>query len=88
MMGAAITLTMGAAIIYGSGRWLRGISDLVSLVHFGRSGGRDHNAPGFVRLSWKERTLNDGRYDSPEGTHPNDGSGHYLLQRPLASQNF
>ena len=26
------TLTMGAAIIYCSGHWLRGISDLVSLV--------------------------------------------------------
>ena len=36
-MGAAITLMMARAVIYGSGRWLRGISDLVSLVHFGRS---------------------------------------------------
>ena len=34
-MTATITLTMGAAVIYGSGRWLRGISDLVSLIHFG-----------------------------------------------------
>ena len=40
IMRATITLTMAAAVIYGSGRWLRGISDLVSLVHFGPSGGR------------------------------------------------
>ena len=91
-MGGAIpqkerTLTMGAAIIYCSGHWLRGISDLVSLVHFGRSGGRDHSAPCCGTISGKERTLNDGRYDSPEGAHPNDESGHYLLQRPLVSPN-
>ena len=77
-MTATITLTMAAAVIYGSGRWLRGISDLVSLVHFGRSGGRDHNAPCFGTISWKERTLND-----VSGHYPNDGSGHYLWQRPL-----
>ena len=83
-MAAAITLTMAAAIIYdsdhypndGSGlylwqrRWLRGISDLVSLIHFGRSGGRNHNAACFGMISWKERTLNDD-------------SGHFLWQRPL-----
>ena len=72
-MTATITLTMAAAVIYGSGRWLRGNSDLVSLVHFGRSGGRDHNAPCFGTISWKERTLNDG-----SGHYPNDGSGQYL----------
>ena len=72
-MTATITLTMAAAVIYGSGRWLRGISDLVSLVHFGRSGGRDHNAPCFGTISWKERTLNDG-----SGHYPNDKIGHYL----------
>ena len=71
-MTATITLTMAAAVIYGSGRWLRGISDLVSLVHFGRSGGRDHNAACFGTISWKARTLNDG-----SGHYPNDGSGHY-----------
>ena len=76
-MAAVIALTMAAAIIYGSGRWIRGIPDLVSLVHFGRSGGRDHNAPCFGTISWKERTLNDGRCDSPETTRPNDGSGHF-----------
>ena len=86
-MRAAITLTMAAAIIYdsdhypnhGSGRylWQRPLAsrnfDLVSLVHFGRSGGRDHNAPCFGTISWKERTLNDG-----SGHYPNDGSGYYL----------
>ena len=95
-MTAAITLTIAAAVIYGSRRWLRGISDLVSLVHFGRSGGRDHNAPCFGTISWKERTLNDGMYDSPKARtltmgatiiygsrhYPNDGSGHCLWQRP------
>ena len=70
-MTATITLTMAAAFIYGSGRWLRGISDLVSLVHFGRSGGRDHNAACFGTISWKARTLND-----ESGHYPNDGSGH------------
>ena len=75
LLAAAITLTMAAAVIYGSRRWLRGISDLVSLVHFGRSGGRNHNATCFGTISWKERTLNDG-------------SGHFLRQRPLASRNF
>ena len=65
-MTATITLTMATAAIYGSGRWLRGISDLLSLVHFGRSGGRDHNAACFGAISWKERTLNDGRCYSPK----------------------
>ena len=50
---------------------------------FGRSGGRDHNAPCFGTISWKERTLNDG-----SGHYPNDGNDHYLWQRPLASRNF
>ena len=72
-MRAAITLTTGAAFFYDSGRWLRRISHLVSLVHFGRSGGRDHNARCFDTISWKERTLNDG-----SGHYPNDVSGHYL----------
>ena len=35
-MAAAVTLTMAAVVIYGSGCWIRGIPDLVSLVHFGR----------------------------------------------------
>ena len=42
----------------------------------GRPGGI-HNAPCFGTMSWKERTLNDGRCDSPERTHPNDGSGRF-----------
>ena len=65
-MAAAITLTMTEAVFYGSGRWFRGISDLVSLVHFGRSGERDHNALCFGMISWKERTENDGSGQ----THP------------------
>ena len=70
---------MAAAYIYGSGRWLRGISDLVSLVHFGRSGGRNHNAACFVTIPWKERTLNDG-----SGHYPNDGYSHYSVSMAAA----
>ena len=93
-MTATNTLTMAAAVIYGSGRRLRGNSDLVSLVHFGRSGGRNHNAAYFGTISWKERTLNDGTghylndgnghyLNDGSGHYPNDGSGHFLWQRPL-----
>ena len=42
----------------------------------GRAGGI-YNALSFGTVSPKQRNLNDGRYDSPEGTHPNDGSGHF-----------
>ena len=97
-MGAAITLTMAAAIIYdsdhypndGSGRYLwqgplapRNVCPNLLATYFGRSGGRNHNAAYFGTISWKERTLNDG-----SGHYPNDGSGHYLWQWPLASSTF
>ncbi len=84
-MTATITLTIAAAVIYGSGRWLRGNSNLVSLVHFGRSGGRDHKAPCFGTISWKKRALNDGGGHYPiewnvygSGRYPTSGSAHYL----------
>ena len=64
-MAAAVTQTMGEAILYGSGHYPNNDSG-----HFGRSGGRDHNATCFGTISWKERTLNDD-------------IGHSLLQRPL-----
>ena len=64
-MEAAIAITMTAAILYGSGHYPNDDSG-----HFGRSGGRDHNATCFGTISCKERTLNDD-------------SGHPLWQRPL-----
>ena len=57
--------TMTAAIPYGSGHYPNDESG-----HFGRSGGRDHNATGFGTISWEERT-------------PNEDSGHSLCRRPL-----
>ena len=64
---------MTAAILYGSGHYLKDDS-----VHFGRSGGRNHNATCFGTISWKARTLNDEC-----GHYPNDGTSHYLWQRGL-----
>ena len=80
-MGGAIpqkerTLTMGAAIIYCSGHWLRGISDLVSLVR--------RCAPWYLALGCNFHSLVSvggpvGRWTTTPAWHPNlnDGSGHY-----------
>ena len=53
-MAAAITLTMGAAIIYGKAITLT----MAAAIIYG------------------------------SGHYPNDGSGRYLWQPPLASRNF
>ena len=66
-----------------------GFSDLVSLVDFGRAGERNHNALCFGMISWKERILNDGRCDSPEGTRAKDDGGiiAFTFGRELAFQH-
>ena len=52
MVGAAITLTMGAAIIYGCFFFLGGVPPpRPPCFFFRRSGGRDHNAPCFGTIS-------------------------------------
>ena len=98
-MAAAITLTLRAAIMYGSGHHPIDGSGQYLWQQMMRlaTASTLYNAPCFGTISWKERTLNDGRCDSPKartptmeaaiiygsGHYPNDGSDNYLWRRPL-----
>ena len=76
-MGAAITLTMGAAIIYGC-FFLGGVPPpRPPCFFFGRSGGRDHNAACFGTISWKERT--PGRRAAPPPLSGRAGTGSIFV---------